>query len=486
MRTNPDKSAFTSSPFILALAACIWLAIRLTYNSLRQLVPDEAYYWVWSRHLAAGYLDHPPMVALVIRAGTALLGNNEFGVRFGATLMMLGAIAILVWLTRRICPDPKAAILAGWILLLSPLAATLGTIITPDTPACFFSMCALATAIVACRRSIYWLAFGLFMGLALDSKYTTVLLGAAVLAAILLTRDGRRELMRPWVWFGFMLCVAVFWPVVSWNRHHDWASFKFQWNHGTGADPSSPTTNIALYLGGQIGIYTPVLLVLGLIALCAKWRHWTSLALADRILLLSATLPLVFFLLSSLRHRPEPNWPIFAYLPMTVILAQWLADGWNTVRLNWARLGIIIAAVMMVIAQLPEIMLLVPNRLVANIPNPWEEMFGWRDCGRALGELSQGAPVFCTSYENASEASFYMPGQPQVWTLDTSRPTEFDYFPGRPDPASLQKLVCVTRAAAQQDIPEELRSFAHTTTQSWQTTALRRTVRKRQFIIAEH
>ena len=49
---------------------------RLVVAAALPLSPDEAYYWVWSRALAPGYLDHPPMVALWIRAGTWLAGDS--------------------------------------------------------------------------------------------------------------------------------------------------------------------------------------------------------------------------------------------------------------------------------------------------------------------------------------------------------------------------------------------------------------------------
>ena len=107
------------------------------------MVPDEAYYWVWSRHLAFGYLDHPPVVAWVIRAGTTMFGTNEFAVRFGAALLGLGTIAAVAATTRRFCADARAATLAGVILVLSPLLTVVGAVITPDSPACFFSACAI-------------------------------------------------------------------------------------------------------------------------------------------------------------------------------------------------------------------------------------------------------------------------------------------------------------------------------------------------------
>jgi len=45
---------------------------------------DEAYYWTWSKEGAISFLDHPPLIAWFIQLSTALLGDNNFGVRFPA------------------------------------------------------------------------------------------------------------------------------------------------------------------------------------------------------------------------------------------------------------------------------------------------------------------------------------------------------------------------------------------------------------------
>src|SRR6478672_13290749 len=72
-----------------ALAILAMVALRLVAAALTPLTFDEAYYWMWSNHLAGGYYDHPPMVALVIRLGTMLAGDTEFGVRLVSILLAL-------------------------------------------------------------------------------------------------------------------------------------------------------------------------------------------------------------------------------------------------------------------------------------------------------------------------------------------------------------------------------------------------------------
>src|SRR5271156_5180295 len=76
---------------VLRLAAAIWTPLTF----------DEAYYWTWSKHLAGGYYDHPPMVAIVIRLGTMIAGDTELGVRMVSVLLAL-PMSWAVWRTAKI------------------------------------------------------------------------------------------------------------------------------------------------------------------------------------------------------------------------------------------------------------------------------------------------------------------------------------------------------------------------------------------------
>ena len=96
---------------------------------------------------------------------------------------------------------------------------------------------------------------------------------------------------------------------------------------------------------------------------------------------------------------------MFAYFPLTVIVVQWVWQNCGAEKMKWLRTGVSVAVAMMVVAQVPEVMRLVPVRWMASIPGPWEELYGWREYGAELDQLSEGAVVYCTSYENAAEAS---------------------------------------------------------------------------------
>ena len=76
--------------------------MRLVAAAWTPLTFDEAYYWMWSKHLAGGYYDHPPMVAFVIRLGTMIAGDTEFGVRLVSILLAL-PMSWAVYQHRRRC-----------------------------------------------------------------------------------------------------------------------------------------------------------------------------------------------------------------------------------------------------------------------------------------------------------------------------------------------------------------------------------------------
>ena len=447
--------------FLRALVLA-FIGIHFVYAAALQLIPDEATYWVWSRHLAAGYLDHPPAIAFLIRAGTWLLGEQyEVAVRMLTPLMAAGAILITTALARHVLRDTRAAVWVCLIWLTSPLLAGLGTFATPDTPGLFFSVCALAFAVLIAARDdqsesaassvLFWCVFGVFTGLALLSKYTTILLPGAVALAMLFSRAGRRHYRRPWIYLSGILALVVFSPVIWWNAHHQWASFLFQLHHGTEthADSSHQTGLIfsfirfwqdaGTYIGGQAGIFSPILFAIAMVVLVTYWRRYRTIAQIDRVLLWSGTLPLVFFGIIFLKsHHGEPNWPAFSYFPISLLMVRWLAEKWEGRRLNWTRAGVQVSVgilLAMHVIMWPAVTARM-IRLPVHIPHVFTDLIGWREFGRAIAAQAavNNVQIVGDRHQVAAEASFYVPGQPEVWCInDGSRPEFYDYFDEKPD-----------------------------------------------------
>ena len=252
-------SAGTAAPYALRAALLAVAGLRLLVAARAPLSADEAYYWVWSRALAAGYLDHPPMVALWIRAGTAVAGDTALGVRLlGPVSALLGSLLLLraaedLWPSRRAGP-------VAVLLLNATLALNVGSVVmTPDTPLLFFWTATLAclARLVRSGRPGWWLATGLCAGLALDSKYTAGLLGLAVLAWLAAVPDARAWLRHWQLWAGGALALASFAPVLAWNAAHGWASLAKQAGRAGDWQPVRALGYLAELAGGQVGLATP-------------------------------------------------------------------------------------------------------------------------------------------------------------------------------------------------------------------------------------
>jgi 4-amino-4-deoxy-L-arabinose transferase-like glycosyltransferase len=325
--------------------------LRVIYASVIDLRTDEAYYWTWSKENALSFLDHPPMIAWFIRFGTAIFGDTNFGVRFAGVLAMLIMQLLLADIVRRITHDVRAVVLA---VLMPEAALYYGLLmakVAPDVALIPFAV-AMLWALVRLAESgdaRWWLAAGVFAGMALLSKFTIVMWLPAVLAFMLVPDWRRRWLTSPLPWIAALVAIALFLPVLVWNAGHDWASFRFQSVRATATHEVSLRT-VGEFLGLQFGLVGFVLLpvVLFGVALTA-WRGYRR---GDAVAILLSTcviVPFGYFLWKSLTLRVGDTWPMFlwpaGFAAAAINIAMLPREGWSVWLIKstiaWANMAIV-------------------------------------------------------------------------------------------------------------------------------------------------
>jgi 4-amino-4-deoxy-L-arabinose transferase-like glycosyltransferase len=320
LRTGPARPYTLAS---LIVVSGILLIARLWLDSHVELMFDEAYYALWAKHLAWGYFDHPPMVAVWIRLSTALFGEHEFGVRALGTLSATAGTGIIYLLSWHLFADRQAAIFASLIYGAMLLISAGAIIITPDTPLLLFWSIALyaLVRIFAGGASAWWWVVGAGMGLALQSKYTALLLGAGIVCAMVLVPRLNHLWRHPMPYVAGALSLALFAPVVVWNYQHAWASFAFQFGRAN-IDSLNPLFVLEL-LGSQIGLLTPFVFVLAMGGLWLGLRPRRCAYDDAPIFLVSLVAPLLaYFMFHSLHARVHGNWLAPAYPVLAVLAAE--------------------------------------------------------------------------------------------------------------------------------------------------------------------
>ena len=347
-----------------AAALAVLTLLRLVIAATTPLAPDEAYYWVWSHALAAGYPDHPPMVALWIRLGTLLAGDGALGVRLLGPLSVAIASLLLVDAADRLLPGRRAGLHAAALMNATLLFGIGAVIMTPDTPLLFFWTCCLWALVRLLRggKPSWWLAIGLFAGLALASKYTGVLLWFGIAVWLLVTPSMRFWLKQPMPWLGALLGATVLLPVVVWNAAHGWVSLARQGGRVGAWEPANAVRFLGELIAGQLGLVTPLIFALCVagVGLAGRqaWRTrdpaWTLLA--------AMTLPaVVLFMQHALGDRVQGNWPAIIYPAAAIAACGLRAPTWQRLYVPGVALGL--AITLLVYLQASVTLLPLPVRL---------------------------------------------------------------------------------------------------------------------------
>lgn len=397
---------------IVGLIVVLLLLARLLAGALLPLSADEAYYWLWSKHLAWGYYDHPPMIAFIIRMGTTFFGDTPLGIRIVPILLSAVASAA-IWRTGAILfVSDAAGAMACLFFNLTLMVTVEMTFATPDAPA----LAAAALLMLALAKvkddsqGYWWLAVGAAGGLGLLSKYTFFFMGGSVLIWLLVDPGQRHWLRRPWPYLGGMIALCIFAPNLWWNAANSWATFVFQFHRiERGA---VDLRYLGEFTASQLGLASPFIFLLGATGLVLRKGD------EPRSFLLPAmTYPsLAYFAVHALHDRVQGNWPSFLY-PALVLAAAGAAlqisqEGGNQptpIKLarNWAAptAGAILGIVYLQVAF---------GFLALGKKDPIQRLvgFGWQQSAQDLQKYALTAhtrTIIATDYQTASWLRFYLP-----------------------------------------------------------------------------
>jgi hypothetical protein len=309
--------SFCIAPVVVFIFLCrIFLMVKVP------LTGDEAYYWLWAKHLALGYHDQPPLIGWLISLST-FFSNRIFWVRLPALLCSIGSAIFFYAFARDFLQDGKKARLALLFFLLLPIFSIAEVALIPDVPLIFSWAFCLWAGWKSLRDGRYWPLTGLALGLAILSKLMAFFLFASFFLLFILNRHARFWLAQKSFWLGILVSTLVSSPFWFWNIKHGFENFAFQAQDHLGSTHFSILSFLA-YLGLQSVSVSPMLFLLFVpVAGMLIKKSWNGDLRSQ--FLLSFFLPIhAFFAFTAFRvpAASEIHWASAGYLSLLVASAD--------------------------------------------------------------------------------------------------------------------------------------------------------------------
>jgi 4-amino-4-deoxy-L-arabinose transferase-like glycosyltransferase len=372
-RAGPDQVFQT---FLILAAAILAVRVGGLVVSPLGLHPDEAQYWAWSRSFEWGYFSKPPLIAWVIRATTAVFGDDPWAVRLAAPFAHTGA-ALALYALGRLMYGAGAGLAAGLGWLLMPGVGLSSALISTD--ALLLPLWSLALYALwrwtETRRTAWALLMGAAVGLGALAKYAMLYFPLCLtLATILLPQVRRVAFSRQGI--GAIATASVFvLPNAAWNAAH---RFETVQHTAANADWRGDLFNLdqlAAFIGDQFAIAG--LLAFALVWLLVAFARGAR-PLDGRATFLIAFLapPLVVIIVQALISRAHGNWAATAYPAAVVLIAGALA---GSGFLRWAtRIHAAFLALLLLLGGFPETAYRMPG-IGRGIENGFKRMTAWKE-----------------------------------------------------------------------------------------------------------
>jgi 4-amino-4-deoxy-L-arabinose transferase-like glycosyltransferase/membrane-associated phospholipid phosphatase len=444
----------------VVIAAVLLGRLALLAGDSLELSKDEAYQWLWSKHLALSYYSKPPMIAWAQWLSTGIWGDTAFGVRFFAPVIgaALGLV-LLRWFTR--LADARTAFWLVLVLLATPLLAVGTTLLTIDPLLVLFWTAAMVLGWRAAQEDScvwHWLGAGLALGLAFLSKYTALYQIVCWGIFFALWPAARVQLRRPGPWLALLTLLLCMAPVLAWNAQHGWITLTHVSDNAGLRQHWHPTLrHWAEFTGAELGLLNPVFLVAALWAMVKFWKReprspdsaarpaeWQRQGLMRYLFSMGAPVFLGHWLYT-LHSQVQPNWIAPAVVPMFCLMVLYWEQRWREGGrgiAGWLRTGLILGFVVAAVLHEPELIAKFAGRPLPPDKDPLRRVRAWQETAGLVGLmraglLAEGKPVFVVAhhYGITGLLSFYMPEarplpgrMPLVYSVLGAAPENQFYF----------------------------------------------------------
>ena len=210
------------------LAGTTVLLHLLTASDSYGIFRDELYYLACAEHLDFGYVDHPPLIAVLAWLTRGLLGDSLTALRSLPAMAAGGTVFLTAMMVRELGGTRFAQMLGGVAAALAPVyVGSFGYLSMNAFDVLIWASASwILIRMLKTGETRWWPVFGLVMGIGLQNKLSIVFLGFGLVAGLVLARQWK-HLASPRFWIAGGIALLLFSPHLIWQFQNGWPTLEF-------------------------------------------------------------------------------------------------------------------------------------------------------------------------------------------------------------------------------------------------------------------
>ena len=398
-------SAFAAGPVLAVLL--VKCGLSLAFAGRYGWQRDELYYAVAGQHLQGGYVEFPPVTALLSASARLLFGWSLVGFRSFAILAGAATILLAALVARELGGGRRAQAIAAGLVAFSPILLATNGLFQPVSFDQTATMLVLWLVLRLALGRGSWLALGLAVGVGLETKYTLAVVLVLLIAGFAVWR--RDLLLSRGCLLAIVVAGLLLVPNLIWEAGHGWISVHW-FLHPPGSATDETRAQYLLDLLLQTNPFAVPVAAAGIVAL-VRDRRLRPIGAAV------AAVPVVYFLLGGKSYYAMPA-VFFALAAGAVPFARWATRR----RLAAVAVGYVVVFVI----ALPQVLPVYPLQTairhgVVKSRSDYQDELGWPALAAQVGRLSHGSDVVVASnYGEAGALELFGRLLPPVASTDVT------------------------------------------------------------------
>jgi hypothetical protein len=386
------------------LIAALAVFVHFLFNSKYGHFRDELYYAACGEHLAWGYVDHAPLVALASRVSRGLFGDSLFALRLLPALSAAPKVWLAGWMAREVGGARFAQFFAALLVFLAPIYLTFDNFLSMNAfePVFWMACAAIVLRILNGGSPRLWLFFGVAAGVGILNKHSMLFFASGIAIGLLLT-SARKQFARTEIWMALFVAFLIFLPNLLWEIHNGYPTIALlRTVIGSKYSTISPLT----YVGEQFLLVNPFA--------APFWLAGLYFFLFDRHGHKYAVLGYAYLvvLLEMILLRGKIYYLAPAYIMLLAAGAVWWERKVFSHAAGWLKPLVLAPIIVSGIIAAPLAMPILPvatavkycaffgvqevkveNVPLNSLPQLFGDMFGWREQVRGVARAVQSLPA---------------------------------------------------------------------------------------------